>query len=113
MKAEKERERTKKISVHKSGIAGRGIFAGEDIKKREFIFTAGDHWKFLVFFNHSCRPNAKLIMRNNKAVCDQFCALRHIKAGEEITFDYRKTRWSHYYDEMMEEKNGCFCGKCK
>jgi len=45
----KIRKTTKKVSVHKSEIAGRGIFAREDIKKGEFIFRAGDNWDVFVF----------------------------------------------------------------
>ncbi len=106
------RKTTKKVSVRKSGIAGRGVFAGEDIKKGEFIFKAGDNFDVFVFLNHSCRPNAELIRQSESALCDKLFARRNIKARKEITFDYRKTRWSHYYDEI-EEKSGCFCGRCK
>ncbi len=106
------RKKTKKVSIHKSEIAGRGVFAGEDIKKGEFIFRTGDNFSVFVFLNHSCRPNAELIKQNERAFCDKLFAQRNIKAGKEITFDYRKTRWSHYYDEV-EEKIGCSCGKCK
>ncbi len=106
------RKTTKKVLVRKSEITGRGVFAEEDIKKGEFIFRTGDNFSVFVFLNHSCRPNAELIKQDERALCDKLFALCNIKTGKEITFDYRKTRWSHYYDEI-EEKTGCSCGKCK
>ena len=40
------------------------------------------------FTNHSCRPNARLVIRDGRI---EFYARRAIAAGEEITVDYGET----------------------
>lgn len=101
----------KQIYIATSGINGKGLFAGEDIKAGEtiriikgvlkfkinkgvkdalanpnWIGVAQDQWidpdKFFKFINHSCDPSAGV---KGKVTC---VALRDIKEGEEITFDY-------------------------
>ena len=104
----------------------RGLFAGRDFAKGELIFQfTGAEISFLdavakeeaeanplqigpntyidleapcVFINHSCEPNAGI-----RETCDVY-ALREIRQGEEIRFDYSTT---------MSEKHwtmGCLCG---
>lgn len=51
------------------------------------------------FTNHSCRPNARLVIRNGRV---EFYALRDITPGEEITVDYGET---HH-----EGRLACRCG---
>jgi SET domain-containing protein len=51
------------------------------------------------YTNHSCRPNARLVIRNGRV---EFYALRAIAAGEEITVDYGET---HH-----EGRLACLCG---
>ena len=51
------------------------------------------------YTNHSCRPNARLCIRQGRV---EFYALRAIQAGEEITVDYGET---HH-----EGKLRCRCG---
>jgi uncharacterized protein len=51
------------------------------------------------FTNHSCRPNARLVIRNGRV---EFYALRAIVTGEEITVDYGET---HH-----EGRLACRCG---
>jgi SET domain-containing protein len=51
------------------------------------------------FTNHSCRPNARLEIRNGRV---EFFALRAIATGEEITVDYGET---HH-----EGRLACRCG---
>jgi uncharacterized protein len=51
------------------------------------------------FTNHSCKPNARLCIRQGRV---EFYALRAIAAGEEITVDYGET---HH-----EGKLPCRCG---
>ena len=51
------------------------------------------------FTNHSCRPNARLVIRNGRV---EFYAARDIAAGEEITVDYGET---HH-----EGRLACRCG---
>jgi uncharacterized protein len=51
------------------------------------------------YTNHSCRPNARLVIRNGRV---EFYARRAIVPGEEITVDYGET---HH-----EGKLACRCG---
>jgi len=51
------------------------------------------------FTNHSCRPNARLCIRQGRV---EFYALRDIAAAEEITVDYGET---HH-----EGRLACRCG---
>jgi SET domain-containing protein len=51
------------------------------------------------YTNHSCRPNARLCIRQGRV---EFYALRAIEAGEEITVDYGET---HH-----EGRLACRCG---
>jgi SET domain-containing protein len=104
----------KKVRVGKSDVAGKGLFAAEDIKKGETIrrfggervreeeidaqyeagefrwddpFELGGGWYLLLdnvslAANHSCNPNAGF--RGKR----ELFALRTIKNGEEIFYDY-------------------------
>lgn len=130
------------LIVKESNINGRGSFAVDDIQAGEHIlFFEGDEVSleelnrriaagiaredddiqmnenlFLSIFkksptyfvNHSCDPNAGI--RGQK----ELFALRMIRKGEEITFDYSTT-----YDENCDPENAwsmpCRCGseKCR
>lgn len=118
----------RKIYKGRSKIHGEGVFIGEDLKKGDFIvFLRGKkiHWKYhhktderkcanwfgigkdlwidpdfpLSHINHSCNPNTgikgKITLR----------ALRDIKSGEELTFDYSSS------DEEIEWTMPCHCGE--
>lgn len=105
------------FEIKKSKIAGNGVFARKKIKKGEIIcflngelctldevikrINAGkeepsdpleiedeeylDLDEISRTFNHSCNPNAFIQKRN------ELIALRDIKIGEEITYDYSTT----------------------
>lgn len=113
-----------KFTVKKSGIDGKGCFATSLIKKEEVIcFMKGqllsipeliekyekgeerisdplqvEERNYLdldepyIFFNHSCKPNAAVVKFN------ELIAIRDIKSGEEIVFDYSLTEWSEDAD---------------
>jgi uncharacterized protein len=51
------------------------------------------------YTNHSCRPNARLCIRNGRV---EFYALREIAVGEEITVNYGQT---HHEGQLR-----CRCG---
>ena len=51
------------------------------------------------YTNHSCQPNAQLVIRNGRV---EFYALRAIAPGDEITVDYGET---HH-----EGRLACRCG---
>ena len=57
------------------------------------------------YINHSCQPNAETTVSNSRRVW--IWALRSIKPGEEITYDYGKE-----YFEGIIEPMGCKCEKC-
>jgi len=122
---------TPKAKSMKSRIHGIGVVAIQDIKKDETVGVLGGlvvpsseiktYWKkmgqvgiqiddefFIVpatreeieklgVFNHSCNPNCGII-NNIKMV-----AMRNIKSGEELVFDYALT-------ESMIEGFKCNCG---
>lgn len=124
--------KSSKTEVRGSGIEGRGIFAKENIKKGEIVFTKAGHIvdkeeakrldetlgeyclqindnfflcpknkeeieDLAIFINHSCEPN---VAPDGQIT---FVALKDIKAGEEITYDYAMTT---SYDYQLE----CSCG---
>lgn len=123
------------IEFRDSGIHGMGGFArrrikrgeplieyvGEKITKAEaavrvaadnpFIFCLDDEcdvdgdasWNPARFLNHSCEPNAEA-----EIIGDQIwiLALRDIRPGEEITFNYS-------YDLENYEEHPCRCGSAK
>jgi uncharacterized protein len=51
------------------------------------------------YTNHSCQPNARLVIRNGRV---EFYAARAISPGEEITVDYGET----HHDGQL----ACRCG---
>jgi hypothetical protein len=80
------------VRVAASRIDGQGAFADEPIPPR----LKSDPMRYT---NHSCRPNARLVIRNGRV---EFYALRAIAAGEEVTVDYGET---HH-----EGRLACRCG---
>ena len=123
------------IEFRDSGIHGMGGFArrrirkgtplieyvGEKITKAEaaervgaenpFIFSLDDDWDVdgdvpwnpARFLNHSCEPNAEAEIFGEQI---WILALRDIRPGEEITFNYS-------YDLENYEEHPCRCGTAK
>lgn len=118
----------------KRSIAGLGLFAGEDIPKgsciieyfgrtisKEEEYTINSKYLFEInskktidgstrenkarYVNHSCRPNAEADIIKGQVF---IMALRKIKAGEEIFYDYGKEYWNEYI-----KPHGCRCTKCQ
>ena len=125
---------SKNIIVKEAGKKGKGVFALKDFKKDEFIlhidgkvvetdkpssypkeirdqwFPIGQignkrryvfpksPWKYL---NHSCNPNAGI--KNNRDIV----AMKSIKKGEEIVFDYAMNNHEGIIDRW---KMKCECG---
>ena len=65
-------------------------------KKAIDFSRSGDTMRYT---NHSCRPNAQLVIRNGRV---EFYALRDISPGDEITVDYGET----HHDGKLP----CRCG---
>lgn len=67
------------------------------------------------YINHSCDPNC-VINKNGEV-----CSIRHIKAGEEITFDYvtiskeeyLKNPDEYFWDERWTFECQCGSSKCR
>jgi hypothetical protein len=115
---------------------GLGLFAVRSIAKKEHVVTYSGPWisneeaerlerrgarylfevnsKWTIdgssrrnlgrYVNHSCRPNAEAVQRQRRIV---LVALRSIRPGEEITFDYGK----EYFDLFFKDR-GCRCMAC-
>lgn len=112
---------------------GKGLFAGEHIPKGaciieytgrrvseaeqermsgKYLFEVGKNVTIdgnvpdnkARFINHSCKPNCEA---DGPAGRVFILALRAIKPGEELTYDYGE----EYFDEHIKPK-GCRCVKC-
>ncbi len=60
-------------------------------------------WNTARYINHSCRPNAEPNINKARVFIH---ALRKIKPGEEIAYDYGKAYFNAYLKEV------CACPKC-
>lgn len=60
-------------------------------------------WNKAGYINHSCRPNAETTIHAQRVF---IFAIKNIKVGEEITYDYGK----EYVDEFIKPY-GCRCVK--
>lgn len=119
-----------KLVVKETGKYGKGVFAGEDIKKGQKIYilsgptmttkkfaemvnsgneniddplqvgkrTYIDLDKISRTFNHSCNPTTGIRKRS------EMFALREIKKGEELTYDYSSVV------APTEFRMKCYCG---
>lgn len=114
----------------KRSETGLGLFAGEDIPKGKRIIeyvgpvlTSGEaakrwsrylfqidrrrvidgspRWNKARYINHHCRPNAETSVVRGRVF---ITAIKTIKAGDEITYDYGK----EYFD-MFIKPQGCKC----
>lgn len=132
--AQKKSNITEKYRVGRS-YAGLGLFANKDFKKDDFIIEytgrpltykeadeRGGRYLFTLndtivldgtgrehtarYINHSCDPNIEAVIEDEEHI--MFYALRKIKKGEELTFDYGE----EYVDDIIK-KEGCLCHKCR
>lgn len=130
-----------KIKLGKSKIQGRGVLSSKNIRRGEIIcqldgkeisirqlirvykvklrdtdpLQVGDT-KYLdlnkpyIYINHSCNPNAAIVRYND------LIAIKNIKEGEEITFDYSANEWQNvqaWQDWPGFWKIKCRCGYAK
>jgi len=125
-------ETTENVVVRQSAIHGTGAFARRDLAKgrqvieyvgekiskaestrridadNEYIFTLDDKfdldgkmpWNPARFINHSCTPNCEAEVDGHRV---WIIALRDIKAGEELSFNYG-------YNLENYREHPCRCG---
>jgi len=126
-----------KIAVKDSPVEGKGMFATSDIKNGEIVcvmegekisipelkrrYTYGkericdplqiserqylDMVKPYVYINHSCEPNLAMTKIST------LIALRDIKKGEEVFYDYSTTEWTYdNFGKYAEWSMDCICG---
>lgn len=135
---------TKKLPDHhfklvkvKRGLAGLGLYAGENIKKGEKIIEyignilnkeeadkkttaqylfeinrnktidGSPRWNIARYANHSCDGHTNAESEITKGRVF-IQAIKNIKEGEEITYDYGE----EFFDEHIKPY-GCRCKKCK
>src|SRR5262245_27433018 len=58
------------------------------------------------FLNHSCEPNCVPVIEGGRVFID---ARRHIRSGEELTYDYAYARTGGE-DEKQGDRYACRCG---
>lgn len=81
----------------------------ENITNNRYLFDVNSRWtidgrgrdNIARYANHSCKPNAETDIRGKHVF---IYALRKIKPGEEITYDYGK----EYFEEYIK-KHHCRC----
>eukprot|EP00899_Mesostigma_viride_P027997 jgi/Mesvir1/8382/Mv12628-RA.2 len=91
------------LRAHKYLKEGKGCYLFK-IDNNEII-DATNHGNIARLVNHSCQPScyAKIIDGRDKQRHVMFFARRDIKAGEEITYDYK-------FEVDENDKVGCHCG---
>ncbi len=122
----------KKLKVKRSS-AGLGLFADEDIKKKEFVIEyvgkmltreeadiKGGKYLFEIstrrtidgsgrdniarYINHSCKPNCEVEIEKGRIFVS---SIKNIKKREELNYNYGK----EYVDEYIKPY-GCRCRFC-
>ncbi|MEA3514417.1 MAG: SET domain-containing protein-lysine N-methyltransferase [Nanoarchaeota archaeon] len=137
----------KKYIVKKVHGKGGGLFASKDIKKDEILFHVdlskqksytpeeiakmpnNDHADYIgrgryvlsfhpySYMNHSCDPN--IVIKHESLSKNNFIAMRNIKKGEELTYDYGVNALDHIGKGGYVSKGAwtieCKCGskKCR
>ena len=72
---------------------------------RTWTIDGSPRWNLGRYANHSCRPNTEPVAHKGRV---KLVALRLIKPGEEITFDYGAE-----YFALFFKKSGCRCAGCR
>jgi SET domain-containing protein len=70
----------------------------------KFTIDGSPRWNIARYINHSCKPNCEVDIKKGRIEIE---AIKDIKAGEELTYDYGK----EYFDEFIKPF-GCKCAKC-
>ncbi|HUH96001.1 MAG TPA: SET domain-containing protein-lysine N-methyltransferase [Anaerolineales bacterium] len=73
---------------------------------RHIVIDAGAGGNEARFINHSCEPNCRAVLDKKRVYIE---ALKAIRAGEELTYDYNLTREGKDGPET-EKQYACHCG---
>jgi uncharacterized protein len=76
------------------------------IASRRTVIDAGVHGNEARFINHSCAPNCETVIENGRVFIE---AIRRIKPGEELGYDYQLT-WESTDDPVELALYACRCG---
>lgn len=76
------------------------------IASNRTVIDAGVNGNDARFINHSCNPNCETVIENSRVFID---AIRHIKPGEELGYDYQLT-WESTDDPLELALYACRCG---
>ena len=76
------------------------------IASRRTVIDAGVNGNEARFINHSCDPNCETVIENGRVFIE---AIRHIRAGEELGYDYQLT-WESTDDPVELALYACRCG---
>lgn len=81
------------------------------IASNRTVIDAGTDGNDARFINHSCNPNCETVIENSRVFID---AIRPIKPGEELGYDYQLT-WESTDDPTELALYACRCGakKCR
>lgn len=81
------------------------------IASRRTVIDAGVNGNEARFINHSCDPNCETVIENSRVFIE---AIRRIKPGEELGYDYQLT-WESTDDPVELALYACRCGakKCR
>lgn len=81
------------------------------IASNRTVIDAGVNGNEARFINHSCAPNCETVIENSRVYID---AIRNIKPGEELGYDYQLT-WESTDDAEELALYACRCGakKCR
>ena len=92
---------TKRLNKDIEYHTGKYLFEIDD----KYTIDGSPRWNLARYINHSCRPNAEVEISKDDRILIE--AIKNIKEGEEITYDYGK----EYFNEFIKPI-GCKCVKC-
>jgi len=91
------KRKNKDIEYH----TGKYLFEIDD----KITIDGSPRYNLARYINHSCSPNCEVEINEDNRIMIE--AIKNIKAGEELTYDYGK----EYFDEFIKPI-GCKCAKC-
>lgn len=134
-------ENMKTYLIKKSKIHGKGLFANKNFKQGELIFSVdisrlprikpndklSEKEEFHVdyvgrgqyvisahayaYINHSCNPN--VLVKHETIARSKFYAMRDIKKGEQLTYDYGVNAMDQIDKELWKTKCKCGSKNCR